>query len=309
MSMPRRTPFIAATLALVTACALLVPGLAAWQDTRTIYLSIVDGQGNAVTDIKPDEVFLREDNSNREVVSVTKAAEPLEVILLADTSQAAGGTGMMTRQDTIKGTAELIQDIRAAFTGFVKTLNTASPESQMQIIEFGQAAVPVTKMTSNFDDLDKGIKRLFPKPQAAAVLLEAIMESAKMLGKAKSPRRAIVILNAEPSNEQSRQQPNAMLQEVIKANAQVWAVSIQQGSQRNEARGLVLDALAKNTGGRREFLVGQAAIIKQMEQFASNLAGQYAVTYRRTGDGQPRLLQVGLARQGLKMFTSIYPQK
>lgn len=288
---------------------LVVPGLAAWQDTRTIYLSIVDGQGNAVTDIKPEEVFLREDNTNREVVSVTKATDPLEIILLADTSSAAGGTGMMTRQDTIKGTGELIQDIRAAFTGFVKTMNAASPQSQMQIVEFGQAAVPVTKMTSSFDELDKGIKRLFPKPQSAAVLLEAIMASAKDLGKAKSPRRAIVILNAEPSNEQSRQQPNAMLQEVIKTNASVWAVSIQQGSQRNEARGLVLDALARNTGGRREFLVGQAAIISQMEQFAANLANQYAVTYRRGDGGQPRLLQVGLGRQGLKMFTSIYPQK
>lgn len=296
-------------LAGVLGLALLsMPALTATeQNEKTIYLSVVDKDGKSVKDLATQDVLIREDNQDREVVSVSVAKEPLAIVLLADTTKSAGSVGMMSRSNTTTGSSELIQDIRKSMAAFVKTMSTASPESQMELMEFGQAAITVTKMTSNVADLEKGINRLFPKPDAASVLLEAIVEASKLLSKAKTPRRAIVVLNVEPGDEQSRQEARKMNEELQKSRAGLWAVSLQVGTIKNETRGLVLEALTKNTGGRREFIHSQAALEVMLSTFADNLTSQYAVTYRRPGNvTQAKIVQVGIMRQGLGLHASIF---
>lgn len=301
-----------ACVALLGAVVVFAPRLTAVaQDTRTIYVTALDAQGRPVTDIRADEFALAErDDSGvaeREVVSFKKASAPLAIMLLADTSKATGGAGMAQRGQ-VSG-SELVRDVRVAFSAFVKTMAAASPESRMELMEFGQAAVTITSMTSNVGDLEKGISRLFPKNNMPAVLLEAISESAKTLAKVREPRRAIVALNVLPTDEQSRQQPNQMLQQVVTSGASVWAVSYNSGTVAQDPRGVVLDALAKNTGGRRETIASQSALELYMTNIANALANQYEVTFRRPAGAQPKLLQVGVRRQGLSLHTSIYPPK
>ena len=72
---------------------------------------------------------------------------------------------MMSSQTSQTGAAELIRDIRVALSQFVKDIAAGSPESQMQIMEFGQAAIPVTKMTSNVAELRKGRHASLPEAQ------------------------------------------------------------------------------------------------------------------------------------------------
>jgi hypothetical protein len=279
------------------------------QSDKSIYLTALDANGNAVTDLTLGEVALREDNKDREIVSVKRATQPLAIVLLADTSKEAGTTGLMSRQDTVSGSAELIRDIRSALTGFAKGVNAASPESTMELMEFGQAAMTVSRMTSNMADVEKGIGKLFPKPGAASVLLEAIVEASKTLAKAPTPRRAIVVLNIEPGDEQSRQEPKKMNDELLRSGAALWAVSLQKGQGKNEMRGVVLEGLTKNTGGRRESIVGQSALETIMKTFADNLTSQYEVTYRRPAGESARVVQVGVMRTGLKLYASIFAPK
>lgn len=293
--------------------ALAVPGLTAGsQENRTIYVTALDAQGKPVTDIRQDEMALAERDESgqpvmREIISVKKATDPLAIMLLADTSKATGGAGMSQRGQ-VSG-SELVRDVRVAFSAFVKTMAAASPESQMELMEFGQAAVTIQSMTSNVADLEKGINRLFPKNNMPAVLLEAISEAAKTLEKVRTPRRAIVALNVLPTDEQSRQQPNQMLQQVVNSSASVWAVSYNSGTVAQDPRGVVLDALAKNTGGRRETIASQSALELYMTNIANALANQYEVTFARPAGSQPKLLQVGVTRQGLSLHTSIYPPR
>lgn len=300
-------------IVLVGLAAFAAPGLTAdGQDTKTIYVTALDAQGKPVTDIRADEMALAErDDSNqpamRDIVSVKKATQPLAIVLLADTSKATGGAGMSQRGQ-VSG-SELVRDVRVAFSAFVKTMANASPESQMELMEFGQAAVTIQSMTSNVADLEKGINRLFPKNNMPAVLLEAIMESSKILSKTKTPRRAMVALNVLPTDEQSRQNPNQMLQAVVNSGASVWAVSYNSGTVAADPRGVVLDALATNTGGRRETIASQSALEMYMANIATALANQYEVTYVRPAGAQAKLVQVGVTRQGLKLHTSIYPPK
>ncbi len=97
-----------------------------------------------------------------------------------------------------------------------------------------------------------------------------------------------------------------MNEEIAKGNAGLWAVSLQKGTLKNEIRGVVLNDLAKNTGGRREFIHGQSALEDVLQEFADNLLSQYAVTYRRPVGQNPRLVQVGVMRQGLGLHASIF---
>lgn len=278
------------------------------QDEKTIFLSVVDDKGKSVTDLTTPELAILEDRDEREVVNVKKSTQPLAIVMLADTTKQAGGTGMMSSQTSQTGAAELIRDIRVSIGTFMKDITTANPGSQMQLMEFGQAAVPITKMTSDLSELEKGVTRLFPKPGADSVLLEAIIEAAKELSKTKTPRRAIVALNIEPGNEQSRQNIRQLHDELTKAHATIWAVSLQVGTNKNQARGLVLEKLTGDHGGRREFIQSQSALELIMKSFADNLLNQYEVTYKRPAGAKPQRVLVGVkGRSGLKLHASLIP--
>lgn len=278
------------------------------QEEKVLYLTAVDADGKSVTDLKTEDVLVRESDGDREVVSVKRSTKPLAIEILADTTRQAGGTGMMSSQTSQTGAAELIRDIRVAISQFIKDIAAGSPENSMQIMEFGQAAIPVTKMTSDVGELEKGVTRLFPKPNAASLLLEAIIEASKELSKAKQPRRAIVALNIEPGDEQSAAQIQKMHDELVKSRASLWAVSLQVGQNRNQVRGLVLDRLTANTGGRREFIQAQSALEQMMKNIADNLLQQYEVTFKRpAGIKTPAAIAVGVKRDNLKLYASRIP--
>ncbi|HUR21077.1 MAG TPA: hypothetical protein VMZ90_09740 [Vicinamibacterales bacterium] len=279
----------------------------AQEGDKILYLTLVDQNGKSVTDLKTDEVLIRETDGEREVVNVVRSTAPLAIVLLADTTKQAGATGMMSSQTSQTGAAELIRDIRVAIGSFAKDVSSASPGTEMEIMEFGQAAVPVTKMTSNLADIEKGVTRLFPKPGAASVLLEAIIEASKELSKTKSPRRVMVSLNIEPGDEQSRQQMKQLGEELLKSRASLWSVSLQVGQQKNAVRGLALDQLTKDTGGRREFIQSQAGLEVVMKSFADNLLQQYEVHYKRPAGAKPTRVAVGVKRDGLKLYASGIP--
>lgn len=254
---------------------------------KTIFVAVVDAGGKPVKDVTAAEFGVREDGVIREVVSLKPAAQPLYIELLADTTKSA---------------AEYVRDIRVALTAFVRRIGASSPESQIALMEFGQAALTVTNFTSKTADLEKGINKLFPKPDAPSVLLEALVEASNDLAKKPGPRRAIVVLNMEPGDEQSRQEPKKINDALRKSGAQLWAVSLQKGTLKNPARDVVLNVLTKNSGGKRDFIVGQSALETVLEGFADALTSQYEVTYTRPAGTKAQSVQVGVARQNLKMY-------
>jgi len=277
------------------------------QEEKILYLTAVDQSGKSITDLKTEDVLVRESDGDREVVSVKRSTQPIAIEILADTTKQAGGTGMMSSQTSQTGAAELIRDIRVAIGQFVKDIAAGNPENTMQLMEFGQAAIPVTKMTSDVAELEKGVTRLFPKPNAGSLLLEAIIEASKELSKTKAPRRAIVSLNIEPGDEQSAAQVEKMHNELVKSRASLWAVSLQVGQNKNQMRGLVLERLTANTGGRREFIQAQSALEQMMKNIADNLLQQYEVTFKRPAGSKPQAIAVGVKRDGLKLYASRIP--
>jgi hypothetical protein len=276
---------------------------------KTIFVAVTDAAGKPLTDVKLSEFAVREDNVNREVVSVKPASKPLYLYLLADTSRQAGNTGFMGRETSTGGT-ELIRDIRNSLTDAVKTLNALQPEAQVALMEFGQAAITVTKFTNKVADLEKGINRLYPKPEAGSVILEAMIEASKQLTKVPSGRRAIITLNIEPGEEESRQQPKLIWESLRDSGANLWSISLQKGQLRNAQRDVVLNELTKLSGGRREFQIGPVAIKNTLTLFIETLASEYELTYKRPdSSGNVQMVQVGTTRPGSRTHASMFAPK
>ena len=290
----------------VTALLALVPGVSARSQAveKSIFATVLDAQNKPITDLTAAEFGVREDNVIREVVSVKKATGPLYIQILADTTKEAGTQSMAGA-----GSAELIRDIRNSLTAMIHHVNTASPESMIAVMEFGQAARQVQDFTNKVADLDKAVNRLFPIPSAASVLLEAIIEGSKQLAKKPSPRRAMIILNIEPGDEQSREPTQKIMSTFAEARASMWAVSLQRGDLKNPARDVVLNRLTQVTGGRREFIVGQSAIEGWLKIYAEGLLNQYEVTFKRPEDRPAQQLASGVTRPGAKYYASIIPPK
>ena len=250
---------------------------------KSIYVTVVDEAGKPVTGLAATDFGIREDNVIREVTAAKAATEPLSVVLLADTTSSVG---------------ENVRDIRTGALAFAREFLKASPESQIQLSEFQGAATVRVKFTPKLPDLEKAITRLFPQPETASVLLEAIVDASKDLGRRPTPRRAIVTVNMEPSGEQSQLQPKDVANEVMKSGASLWSISVQTGSNRNMARDQVLSGLAVNTGGMRQTINSASALENWMKVFAGCLTSQYVVTYKRPDATPAKIVQVAL-RQGL----------
>ncbi len=295
----------------VAIALVFMPTLAARQANKTVYVTFLDDKGKPITDLTQDEIALAENAQERTIVSAKRATAPMSILLLGDTTKVAGGGGLA--QDGKGGSGnsagELIRDIRAAFSAFSKDIFAAGPTSEIGIMEFGQASIMVTDFTSKQENIEKGLTRLFPKPDADSVLLEAITEGSKELAKRANARRAIISINVEPSKELSKEPPNNIMNELGKAQAPLFSISLQKGDNRNNQRGVVLPQLAKQTGGRHATIVGQSALVDMLHSTAGFLLGQYEITYTRPAGPAPSALMVGVKRLNVTIYATRFPPK
>jgi hypothetical protein len=271
---------------------------------KSLYISVLDEAGKPVKDIVADDILIREDGVDRQVVAVKPASQPISVAVLIDTAQG-------TRVTDAYGTPEdYVRDLRVAIGSFAKQLLGQSPNASVSLMEFGQAAITMVKYTSDPVEFEKGVNRIVSRPQVASVLGEALEAANKDLIGRPGGRKAIVSLNLEPSNEQSFDNANAITDSFRKSGAQLWAVSVQRGGLKNSKRDVVLNDFAKLTGGQRDFLLSISAVEGILKGYADALVYQYEVVYKRPESNKPtKIIQLGTTRQGVKLHASGYAPK
>lgn len=271
---------------------------------KSLYLSVLDANGKPVKDMVADDILLREDGTDRQVVAVKPAAQPISVAVLIDTAQGARVT------DAYGTPEEYVRDLRVAVSAFAHQLLGQSPNATVSLMEFGQAAITMVKYTSDLAEFDKGVNHIVSRPGVASVLSEALEASNKDLAGRPGGRKAIVSLNLEPSNEQSFENGKAIGEAFRKSGAQLWSVSVQRGGLKNSKRDIVLNDFAKLSGGQRDFVVGISAVEGILKGYADALVYQYEVVFKRPeGKKEPVVIQVGTPRQGVKLHASGYAPK
>jgi hypothetical protein len=265
---------------------------------KSLFLTALDDAGKPVKGLTADDILIREDNTDRTVVALKPASQPISIAVLVDTAQG-------TRVTDAYGTPEdYVRDLRVAVGGFARQLLAQSPDASVSLMEFGQAAITIVPFTRDPLVFANGVNKLVARPGVGSVLLEALAAANGDLAKQPSARRAIVSLNLEPSDEQSRQDPKKIVESFRKSGAQLWAVSVQRGNLKTAKHDVVLNDFAKATGGTREFVVGISAVEGILKNYADALAAQYEVVYKRPESKKPaQIVQVGNTK-GVKVHAS-----
>ena len=122
---------------------------------RAMFVSVLDSSGGPVEGLAPTDFVVEEDGTEREVLRVGRAAVPMQLAVLVDTSGAA---------------AFATVDMRNGLEAFVSELLEGN---EIALVSFGGPPRILVESTGRIDRLRDGIGRIFAFSDTAAYLLDA----------------------------------------------------------------------------------------------------------------------------------------
>jgi hypothetical protein len=238
---------------------------------RSLAVGVLDKSGAPVADLTVDDVIVREDGVAREIVRVSPAPPPTEVVLLVDDSQAA---------------APLLRDLREALNGFANTMADLTPPPAVRLTTFGDRPTVVVDFNPSFSAISRGIDRITPRPGAGATLLEAIDETAGALERRRAQRPVIVAFVTEAGPEFGTLRHTNIAAALQRANASLWTIVLTQrggggSSDAERERDMVLGDVTRQSGGRNAQVLASQNIPAAFATLAAQLASRWEITYGR----------------------------
>src|SRR3954468_18092261 len=146
---------------------------------RDIYVSAVDRQGAPVTGLTAADFVVKEDGAAREVLAAKPATEPMQIAVLIDDSSAASDATSFLRE------------------GLLAFLERMRGHAEIGLITVGERPTVLAAYTSDTEVLNDKVKRLFPRANSGAYLLDAISEASKALAKREAARPVILAITFE----------------------------------------------------------------------------------------------------------------
>jgi VWFA-related protein len=260
--------------------------------TQQFYLTARDGAGAIVTDLSAADIAVKAAGKPREVIRAELASTPMAISVIVDDN----GTGIFRA-----GLAQFIQRLQgqARFALSSVTVQTH------KIVDF----------TSNLQTLADGLNQMgvHGATPDGGQLLAGIDEAARELRKLEAPRPVIVVLTVG-GEEQSPLAAHDVLEHLRASGAVLHVVSVAPGVLRSTmqvraAKDLlegplnlneVLGDGPKQSGGRREEIVGTAGLVLSLQSIAEDLSHQYLVAYALPPGAKPdQRITVSVSRPGL----------
>jgi len=276
------------------ACLVVGPpsiGLAA-PTNRTIYVSVTDGKANPVTDLTAQNFKVKEGGKDREVVRAEPAKAPPHIALMVEERLAVD------------------QSVRVALFEFVKRM---AGQAEISLVTVGLRNNEVTPFVADPNVVLKAINDLSRNAQPVSNLTEGISDMSKKFDQ-DNPTRPVIIAVAF-SGGQSGPDPKAILNQLRQGGATLYAVTFGNASADNASANASLGTLsdesgreqvlgdgAKQSGGRRIDVVTTTAVPKALQDIASDLASQYAITYALPDGVKPdKRFSVSTDRKGVTL--------
>ena len=265
------------------------PRVAARPAERAALVTVIAEAGTPIRELTMRDFVVKEDGRKAEVVDAKLTKDPLSVALLIDISQPP------------RGAARSVQDLRTAAATFVKTIHAVSPDAQITLVMFAAAATTAVDFTNKPDELETAISKIFPNQQTVAVLMEAMLDSAKKLEARPAPRRAMVTIDFNSSEGSADRMVQQAADALTNSGATLWAVSVRGTAPTPANREEVLNKMTKATGGKRFSSIESSGLEGILKNVAASLASQYLVTFTsaREGVAKSTLFEVADGRKVL----------
>jgi hypothetical protein len=289
---------------------------------KTVYVAALDADKKPVAGLTKDSWGVREDGTDRTIVDLKPATDPLSVVLMIDTSQTSTAS---------------IADLRAGLEAFADTLFAGSAPVSLSIMDVAAADVMVATNKTTAADANKVLTKTFADRAGQAAILEGLVDASKALAKAPSARRAIVVVNMDGVPEFSTTPGQKVIQAIVASGASVWAVTYQNpatmslmgntagsgagaaangGAQggvgagnNGEIRDVLLQSVPEGTGGLRTLITVPSALRTTIPQVAADLVAQYALTYVRPDGPTPKNTQMAEMKPGVTVLFPSTPIK
>ncbi|MFQ5767897.1 MAG: VWA domain-containing protein, partial [Acidobacteriota bacterium] len=243
-------------------------------------LTAVNSRGQPVTDLKRDDLRLREDGVEQEIIDLSPAHRPLRIALVVDTS------GSMRRA---------LPEVQFAASAFVDLLR---PDDRAMVIDFDDQVLLLQDLTASREDLRSALMSTYARGGTA--LYDAIHATLRRLS-GQRERKAIVLLSDGGDTSSVLDQDRA---EVAARSSDVIIYAIGIGSSADHA---VLKSLSRTTGGRALFAEKAADLSEMYQKIAAELRSQYVLTYASSHsvyDGKWRKIDLDYTGPGkVKMRT------
>jgi hypothetical protein len=289
------------------------PALQKGGSTKTVFAIALDSDDKPVTDMTKSDWAVREDGTDRDVVDLKPATDPLAVELLVDTTNAID---------------QSVADVRAGLQAFVQKIFAGTAPVTMTVFDVAGSEILAADNKKDEAEVEKAVTRTIADRTGSPVMLEAIQQSAKRLAKATTPRRIIVVVNLDGVPEASSLDAKTVISGVVASGASLWVVTYGNNATKNmgikpgsgsgvaasgmpqggigtgnvgQNRDIVLSNVPGGTGGVRVMLSLSSGLSETLTRFAAVILSQYAVTYARPEGPLPKVVQMGSRREGVKI--------
>lgn len=186
---------------------------------------------------------------------------------------------------------------------------TANPEDEFFLVEFGDWPKLATPLTTHVEDILSRILRT--KPFGRTALLDALGMALKQMKKAANPRKALVILS-DGGDNQSRRNRREIEAALVESDVQVYAMGLYSSGdsrrlspeERNGPK--LLEELSDKTGGRM-FTVANAKDLADISaRISKELRSEYMLGYSPATlarDGKYHRITVKVNRADLRVYS------
>lgn len=245
----------------------------------TIPTSVVDREGNPITNLRIEDFELLVDGQTRVISTMLRSETPVKLALLFDNSSSIDKAREFEKQ--------------AAIRFFKRVLR---PTDQAALYSVTDQIVLVQSLTNDTKRLAQAIES-FGKPEGATSLIDAIAKAANYL-KIYQERKVIVIVS-DGEDTTSDMSFETMLRIVQNAGCQVYVVNTKQfeylaqtGRPNGNANIRALTAerrmqeIAEQTGGAVYAPLSTKEVDNAFTQIAAELSQQYVLSYYIADDIQ-----------------------
>lgn len=234
----------------------------------TAYVSALDSRGVPLDSLTPADVTVREDGLAREVLQVSPATDPIQLMLLVDNSAA---------------TRDQIADFRRALPGFVEAM---ADRAEITLMTFGDRPTVAAGPATSAIPIKRSLERLFPLSSAGGYVMDAIVEASRSLEKRGATRPLIVVV-ATDGVEFSNLHGDRVIDALVASGAALHVVIVNSNpgaalaTEEGRQRAIVYDRGVSVSGGQRIDLLTSLSLEKTLKTLADELTKQYKVVYSR----------------------------